>query len=199
MSTRKESITAGSLGFSANDYVEVAVNLHDAEARRLRTRHGLCRDGDVRAAFDVGVYHLGEIHLVELVAGEYEVVEVFSLVTLEMVHVFSHGIRGSLIPASSGICLFGGEDVDETLPERIEFIGLLDMFVERSRVELGEQVYVVISRIYAVAYRNVHEPVLPRERNRRLAAVFCQGIEARPAPAAHDYADYVVSCHISEF
>ena len=25
------------------------------------------------------------------------------------------------------------------------------------------------------------------------------GIEARPAPAAHDYADYVVSCHISEF
>lgn len=90
-----------------------------------------------------------------------------------MVHIFADCIGGALVPVSAGVGLLGRENIDKSLPERVEFVGLLDMFVQRRRIELREQVYVVVARIYTVAYWNIDEPVFAGKRHCRLATVFC--------------------------
>jgi len=112
------------------------------------------------------------------------------------VHVFADGVGRALIPVSARVGLFRRENIDKPRRERVEFVSLLDMPVQAGGVELGQEVDVVATRVYAVAYRNIYKPVFARQRNGGFAAVFCERIEARAPTSAHDYAYYVLHCLI---
>jgi len=121
------------------------------------------------------VEHLLKIHLVKLVARQNEIIAVLS-VAFKVVHIFAHRVRRALIPVSAGVRLFGCENIDKSAVERVEFVGLLNVFVQGRRVELGEKINAIETRIYAIAYRNINESVFTRERDGRFATMFCEGV-----------------------
>jgi len=103
-----------------------------------------------------------------------------------MVHVFADGVGSALIPVSACIGLLRRKNIYKSAAERVEFIGLLNVPVQRSRVKLCKQINALATRIYAVAYGNIHKPVLARKRNSGLAARLCKRIKARASSAAHN-------------
>jgi hypothetical protein len=130
---------------------------------------------------------VGEIEAVELVPREDQD-EVLVLQVL-VVQVLADGIGGALIPGLLVTGLLGGEDVDETTAETIELVGLLDVLMQRSRVELREDKDLVKTRIQAVADRDIDEAVIACERYRRLAAILRERVKTGTATAPHDDAN----------
>src|SRR5215813_1574412 len=88
--------------------------------------------------------------------------------------MLSHGIGGSLKPVRIGHGLFGSEHFDETFCEWVKPVGVCDVAVQRSRVELSQDEDFFQPRIQAVADGNVDEPVLSSKRHRRFRAVLRQ-------------------------
>jgi len=57
-------------------------------------------------------------------------------VPFEVVHILADCVRRALIPVAARIGLFGGENVHKAASERVEFVRLLNVLVERGRIEL---------------------------------------------------------------
>jgi hypothetical protein len=82
--------------------------------------------------------------------------------------------------------LFRGKNVHERRTEQIHPIGLGDVTIERCRIELRENEDPPDVGMQAVADRNVDQPVLAADWDRRLGTVFGEWKEARPLTASED-------------
>ena len=163
---------------------KIVVHPHQAQALDFRNGKGDRRDGHVRAGRDVLVDDFLEIHPVELVArkDEHEVVREVA----KMLEIAAHRVGRALIPVLALLRLLGGEDVHEAAAKRIEVKGVLDVPVQRSGVELGQQKDAVDRAVDAVADRDIDEAILAGERHRRLAPLLGERMQTRAATAAHD-------------
>jgi hypothetical protein len=127
---------------------------------------------------------LPEIHPVKLIARENQH-ELMGKIP-EMLKVAPHRVRRALIPVRALLGLLGGEDVHEAAAEGIEVESVLDVPVQRSRVELRQQENPVDVAVDAIADRNIDEAILSRQGHRRFAAFHRKGMQTRTASAAHD-------------
>ena len=124
---------------------------------------------DIGAAREVPVDDLAKIHPVELVAGKDQDQVVGK--GAEVDEVAAHRVRRPLVPVQAAFGLLRRQDVHKPAAEGIEIVGVLEMPVERGGVELGQQEDPVDVGIDAIADRDVHEPVFPRERDPRACSV----------------------------
>src|SRR5262249_18791407 len=99
-----------------------------------------------------------------------------------MNEVLSDGVGGALIPGHAFRGLLRRHDLDETGRELIEAIALLDVAVQRTRVELSEDEDPSNVGVDAVADGNVHQAILAAQRDRRLGPILGQR-EKPPARA----------------
>ena len=132
-----------------------------------------------------------QIHLVELVAGKND--DVLHIgIRQEMLDALPNRIGGSLKPVRIVRSLFGGKDIDESAAEHVELVSLNDVLIERCRVELSKDKNFIDLRVQAVADRNIDEPVLPAQRDRRFASELGERIQALALSAAQDHSHYVL-------
>src|SRR6185436_15479453 len=82
--------------------------------------------------------------------------------------------------------LLGREDVDETLRERGEPVGLVDVAMQAGAVELREDVDSIDARVEAVADRNVDQPELAAHGNRRFRPIARERPEASALAATQN-------------
>jgi len=113
----------------------------------------------------------------------------------EMDHVFADGIGGALVPGIIGVGLFGSEDFNEAAGEMVELIGLRDVAVKGSRVELSEQVDTTEAGVDAVGNRDIDEAIFAGERDRGFGAFFGERKEASALAAAHDNGEDVAGVY----
>src|SRR5262245_46794445 len=102
----------------------------------------------------------------------------------EMPGRLPHGVCGALKPVGALGCLFSRENLDESRAEKIHAIRLADMPVERSRVELRQYKNAANVGMQAVADRNIDQPVLAADWNRRLRSELREREEAFPLPTS---------------
>ena len=69
---------------------------------------------------------------------------------------------------------------------RDRFVSARNVAVQRSRIELCQNVNAPEAGIDAIGNGDVHEPVFSRERHRGFGAVFRQRKQPRALAAAHD-------------
>jgi hypothetical protein len=163
----------------------VLVYRHDAEGVRRLPVHRGAGDGHAAAGFHVLAIHLRQIHPVELVARDDEVVG--GGLGPEMDEVLPNRVGRPLVPARMPEGLLGGEDLDVAAGEYVEFVGARDVEVEGRGIELGEYVYLVEAGVYAVGNGYVDYPILPAEGYRRLGPILCERKQAGALAAAeHD-------------
>ena len=166
---------------------KVIRHAHQTESFDARYWHGCRRDGDVGVSREMLRDDLSEIHPVELIAGknQHELV----LMTFEMDEVAANGVGGAFIPSAALVGLLGGEDVDETGPERIKLETLLDMPMERSSEKLREEKDPVVAGVDAIADRDVDQTILTRQWDRWLASLLGKRKQPRAAAATHDHCE----------
>ena len=87
-------------------------------------------------ALDVRVDQLAEVHAIEMIAREDQVV--VGVVAVEVARGLAHGVGRALEPVRALGRLLGGEHLDEAVREEVEPVGLRDVPVERRRVELRQ-------------------------------------------------------------
>jgi hypothetical protein len=99
--------------------------LHDAEVRNQPSRYRFGRKSNVRSRADVLVQQDAEIHPVELVSAENEIIVEWPFE--EVAHVLPNGVRCPLIPLRTLRRLLRGENVDKGAREIIELVARLNM------------------------------------------------------------------------
>ena len=134
-----------------------SIEAEDAHRGRLLDRHWLGRDGDVGVAIDVRIDHLVVVHAVQVIAGENQVV--VGVMAREVARGLPDGIGRALVPAGIVGRLLGGQDLHEALSEQIHPVGLVDVPVERCRIELRQHEDAADVGVQAVADRDVDQPV----------------------------------------
>ena len=162
----------------------LAVEPEDAHLRRVVGRHRLRGDRDVRVALDVRVDQLGEVHAVDVVAGEDQVV--LGVDVAEVPRGLAHGVGRALKPLFAFRRLLGREHLDEAAGKHIHAVRLRDVPVERRRVELRQHVDPLEAGVQAVAERDVDQPVLAADRHRGLRSQVGERKQPRAAAAAED-------------
>ena len=133
---------------------------------------------------------LGEVHPVDVIAGEDQVV--LGIDVAEVPRRLAHGVGRALKPLFALGRLLGGQDLDEAAREHVHPVGLRDVAVERRRVELRQHVDAFEAGVQAVAERNVDQPVLAADRHRRLRAMVREREQPRAAAAAEHDRQHVV-------
>ena len=127
------------------------------------------------------------VHLVDVIAGEDHHGVPGGLV--EHVEVLEHGIRRPAVP----VARLSPPDVglQEThsagVPVQVPRAPLADVIVERAGVVLGEHHHVVDGGVDAVAQREVDDPVLATEGDRRLGPLLRQDRQACTFTAGEDH------------
>ena len=114
------------------------IGMHDPETRRRCPIYGNGAHCQVRARFKVLAQNLAEVHPIELVAAENDIV--IDRTFEEVAKVLSNGVSRSLIPVRSRWRLLRRQDLDETWREIVEFKGGVDMSVQGHAIKLGEHV-----------------------------------------------------------
>ena len=171
-----------------------SIEAEDAHRGRFLDRHRLGRDGDVGVAIDVRIDHLVVVHAVQVIAGENQVV--VGVMAREVAGGLPDGIGRALIPVGIVGRLLGGQDLDEALAEQVHAVGLVDVPVQRRRVELRQDEDAADIGVQAVADRDVDQPVLAGDRHRGLRSELCEREEPGSlAPAENDRQDFVVHEH----
>ncbi len=185
------SASRASFGFSSNaDDLALVVEPEDAHLGGVGACHRLRGDRDVGAALDVRVDQLAEVHAIEMIAGEDQVV--VGVVAGEVARRLPHGVGRALEPVRALRGLLRGEHLDEAVREDVEPVGLRDVPVERRRVELRQHEDPLQAGVQAVADRDVDQPVLAADRHRRLRPHVRQRIQPGAAAAAQDQGQHVV-------
>jgi len=110
-----------------------------------------------------------EIHSVELIPAQDQ--EVTVQIRRKMEQVLADRVGRALIPGAAGEGLLGGQNLHEAVGELIKLVRLGDMAMQRSRVELRQQVNLAYVRIDTVGDRDINQPVLTGQRDRWLGAL----------------------------
>ncbi|MPM95399.1 hypothetical protein SDC9_142553 [bioreactor metagenome] len=91
----------------------IIVAADDAESRSLFTAVRLGGDGQFSSAADMPVQHFLEVHAIELITAEDDVV--VSILVMEMLEVLANSICCSLIPRIGLVGLFCCQNLNETI------------------------------------------------------------------------------------
>ena len=156
---------------------------------RRAARDGNGRDGQVRRRYGVLRKDVAKIHAVKLVAAEDQ--RVIEIVVQKMNEVLAHGVGGALIPGGVSEGLFRRQDFHEAAGEMVEFVRLRNVPVQRSRVELGEQIDAAQTGVDAVGDRDIHQPVFAGQRHGRLGALAGDRKQTGALAATHDDGKHV--------
>src|SRR5262249_1214510 len=100
--------------------------------------------------------------------------------------VLPHRVGGPLVPGRVAEGLLGGKNFDEAARKMIEFIRLRNVPMQRSRIELCEQIDAAQVRVDAVGDRNINEAIFPRQRDRWFGPLLCERKESGPLPSSHN-------------
>jgi hypothetical protein len=82
--------------------------------------------------------------------------------------------------------LLRSHDLDKAARKIIEPVTLLNVPMQRRTVKLRQQKNPLQPRIQAITDRNIHDPILPRQRHRRLRPILRQRKKPRPGPSAQN-------------
>ena len=116
-------------GFSSNALnLRLAIEPEDAHLGRFNLADRLRGDRDVGAVFHVRLDEIAEVHAIEVIARQYQVV--VGVVRGKVARRLSHGVGGSLKPVRAVRCLLGGQHLDEAVREHVQAVGLRDMTIE---------------------------------------------------------------------
>src|SRR3954467_14141496 len=192
-SSAMASSCEGSFGFSTKSTTRPVESrprtpkAQDCEGRGFLAGDGLDGDRQVGAALAVGTHEPRDVHQVELIAREDEDLRRIEFEQPE--EGLAHGVGRPLIPVAPFERLLGRQDVDETVAEGAEAVGLRDVAVQAGAVELGDDEDAVDPRVQAIADRDVDQPELPSHRHGRLRAVGGERPEAGPLPPSENGCD----------
>jgi hypothetical protein len=139
----------------------------------------------------VEIDYTPQIHLVELITGKND--DVLHIgIRQEMFDALPNRIGSALKPVRIVRSLLGGKDIDESAAEHVELVSLNNVLVEGRRVELGKDKNLIDLRVQTVADRNIDEPVLPAQRDRRFASELGERVQALALSAAQDHSHYIL-------
>ena len=108
------------------------------------------------------------------------------LLVLDVMDVLAHGVGRPLVPVGILDGLLGGEDLQEAVGKAVETVGLRDVAVQGSGVELGQDHDFLDVPVQAVGDGNVDEAELAADRNGGLGPELGQRIEPGAPAAAKD-------------
>ncbi len=115
-----------------------------------------------------------------------------------MLEILPHRVRCALVPTRFLVeTLLRRENVHKPAGESIEFVSLLNVAVEGSGVELGQEINFTDLAIQTIADGNIHKPVFSGEGNCGFRPVFGEGKKTGALPPAHDHRQYLV--HLEDF
>ena len=163
------------------------VHLHDAEAAGLMALHRLGRDRHIRARGHVLLDHVGDVHAVQLIAGEDH--DQLRILVHEVAEILPNRVGRSLEPRLRNHRLHGGQDLHIPLRKLVEAVRALNVPVQGNAVELREQEDLADPAVDAVADRNIDQAILARDRHGGLCPVAGQRQQPLPLSTAHDYAN----------
>ena len=189
---------ARAFGFSSNATIwPLRIEAEDPHPGRIVRRDRLRGDRDVGLAIDVRLDEIAEVHPVEMIARENQVV--VGIVRSDVARGLANRVGRSLEPVGVVGRLLGRQDLDEAVAEQIHAIGLGDVAVERRGIELRQHEDAAELRMQAIADRNVDQAVLSADRDGRLGPVLRQRKQPRSLPAAeNEREDFVVHGHDQE-
>ena len=160
----------------------LVVDVHDAEADGLHPRHLEAADGDVGALVDVLLEHQLVVHLVDVVAGEDD--HELRLVVVDDVDVLVDRVGGALVPLGLGDALARRKDVEALVALGAEEVpAALQVADQAVRLVLGGDADAADAGVERVRQREVDDPGLAAEVDRRLGAAVGQFLEPAAAPA----------------
>ena len=150
------------------DAAPVGGDLHHAELVRELDRHAQPADGHACAALEVQVDHLARVDAVDVVGAEDA--DHVRLLVVDQVQVLVDRVGRAGEPVRAATHLRGdGRDV--VPEERRELPGLRDVPVEAVALVLRQDGDAQEAAVDEVREREVDQPVVAAERNRRLGAV----------------------------
>ena len=157
--------------------------MHDAEADGLHPRHLEAADGDVGALVDVLLQHQLVVHLVDVVAGEDH--HELRAVVGDDVEVLVDRVGGALVPLGLADALAGGQDVEALVALGAEEVpAALQVADQGMRLVLGGDADAADAGVQRVRQREVDDPGLAAEVDRRLGAAVGQLFSRLPRPPA---------------
>ena len=157
---------------------------HDAEFLRAVERHVDDADGDVRLALLVIGDHRTVVHLVDVIAGEYQ--HVRRVVRADELEILVHRVGGAAVPVLADL-LLSRNQLDEFAQLAAQIApAALDVLDQRLRLVLSEHGDLADAGIHAIRQHEVDDAELAAERRRGLAAMQGQRLEALAAASGHD-------------
>ena len=173
----------------------VLVDDHETETGGflpLDLTHG---DGAGSVLLFVEGEHVGVIHLVDVVAGQDH--DVLGVVFVDEVDVLVDSICGAFVPVRALDLLIRGQDVDSAV-RAVEVPGLAvaDVVIQLKGLVLGQDADRIDAGVYAVRQREVDDPVLSAEGDRRFGDLVGQDAESAALAACQQHGDaFVFTCH----
>jgi len=164
------------------------VDVDDAEAAGLAGRDRERGDGEVRVEVAVGLLHLLDVELVDVVTAEHG--DVRRAGVTDEVEVLVHGVGRAAVPELAEAHL-RRHDLD-VLAEPAEPPVAGQVLDQARRHVLREHVDAPVPRVHEVRQDEVDDPVAAGERDAGLGAVDRERAEARPLAARHDHHERVL-------
>src|SRR6516165_4460685 len=124
------------------------------------------------------------VHVVKLVTTEDQIILVGSLQKITKVLPYSVGC--SLIPARGFRRLLCRQNFDKVFGKIVEFVTSINMAMQRSAVELCQDIDPAQPRIQAVADWYINQAIFARERYRGLCTILCKREQAGSRTTTHD-------------
>ena len=169
------------------------VQPHDAELRGLLVidRQGCNRHVGARLA--MRDQHVVVVHVVQLIARQDQ--HMVDPGLLQIAQMLAHGIGRSLVPQLFFVGLLGRQDFDEAFAKRVEVVGPANVAVQADRIELRQHIDAVHVAVQAVRQRDIDQPVLSGQRDRRFRTELGQRQQARAATASEHEGDNAIAIH----
>ena len=173
----------------AFDLTEI-VETEDPHLRCLASGTGWAAIVMSAPTLDVRVDQLAEVHAIQVVAGEDQVV--LGVVAREMSRALADRVGCALEPLRAIRRLLRGQHLDEAARKHVEPVGLGDVTVERRGIELGEHEDPLQVGVQTIADGHVDQPVLAADRYRRLRPHVRQRKETLSTSASQNQGQHVV-------
>ena len=145
----------------------LVINLHDTKTWSVVAVYGSCSDCDFCTRFNVGVHEGTEVHLVKLVTRKNYIMCWF--LCLKVNEILSNSICSSFVPAWMFKCLFCSKNFYEAARKTVKIVGISNVQVQRSRVELGQKVNLLEAGIDAVWKWEIDNAIFGRKAHSRFS------------------------------
>ena len=154
------------------------VGAHQAKGFSLLGIHRKSRHGEISTGLTVVLNKQAVIHPVELVTGKNQIL--INIPFLEQPLVFAHRISGAFKPGGTLRCLLSSQHLHKALTKTCtEVVGLREVTIQRSTVELRQHIHLGDAGVDAVTDRNIDQTVFTCEGHSRLGPHFGEWVQAR--------------------